>query len=73
MIFYFFIFLIAHKKTSTPEGVSTTLHTDYRVFNVKYVIVLVRASVYTWAHTHTDSELAQHFLLGKTHILFLCS
>ena len=45
--------------------------TDYRIFNLRtwsFLCVRIHTGV-----GHTDSESAQHFLLRKTHILFLCS
>ena len=37
---------------------------DYRIFNVLYVIILMRA--YYTGVGHTDNESAQQFQLGKT-------
>ena len=39
---------------------------DYMIFNV-------RTSLFVCVHVHTDSESAQHFLLGETLTNFSCA
>ena len=65
--------LQVHAGSFSVFVIRQTLDMDYRIVNVRNVIILMRACSHRELGTHTDNESAQHFLLGKIRSNISCA